>query len=84
MNKDRWRALGGPGQEGARQAQHRDGRAQGLPVWLREWLSRPPGDSSRVFGDRPFALVGASPGGFGTILAQNGWLPVVRPASRSR
>lgn len=43
-----------------------------------DWLSRPPGDSSRVFGDRPFALIGASPSGFGTILAQNGWLPVLR------
>jgi chromate reductase len=43
-----------------------------------DWLSRPPGDSSRVFGDRPFALIGASPGGFGTILSQNGWLPVLR------
>jgi len=43
-----------------------------------DWLSRPPDDSSRVFHDRPFALIGASPGGFGTILAQNGWLPVLR------
>jgi len=43
-----------------------------------DWLSRPPGDSSRVFRDRPVALIGASPGGFGTILAQNGWLPVLR------
>lgn len=43
-----------------------------------DWLSRPPDDSSRVFGGRPFALIGASPGGFGTILAQNGWLPVLR------
>jgi NAD(P)H-dependent FMN reductase len=43
-----------------------------------DWLSRPPGDASRVFGDRPFALIGASPGGFGTILAQNAWLPVLR------
>ena len=29
-------------------------------------------------GDRPFALIGASAGGFGTILAQSGWLPVLR------
>lgn len=43
-----------------------------------DWLSRPPSDSVRVFGNRPFALIGASPGGFGTILAQNGWLPVLR------
>lgn len=43
-----------------------------------DWLSRPPGDISRVFAGRPFALIGASPGGFGTILAQNAWLPVLR------
>jgi NAD(P)H-dependent FMN reductase len=43
-----------------------------------DWLSRPPDDIARVFRDRPFAVIGASPGGFGTILAQNGWLPVLR------
>lgn len=43
-----------------------------------DWLSRPPADVSRVFRDRPTALVGASPGGFGTIMAQNDWLPVLR------
>ena len=43
-----------------------------------DWLSRPPADIARVFGDRPFAVVGASPGGFGTILAQDAWLPVLR------
>jgi chromate reductase, NAD(P)H dehydrogenase (quinone) len=43
-----------------------------------DWLSRPGSDIPRVFGDRPFALMGASPGGFGTILSQNGWLPVLR------
>ena len=43
-----------------------------------DWLSRPASDISRVFGHRAFALIGASPGGFGTILAQNAWLPVVR------
>jgi NAD(P)H-dependent FMN reductase len=43
-----------------------------------DWLSRPPSDAPRVFRDRPFALIGASPGGYGTILAQNGWLPVLR------
>jgi len=41
-------------------------------------LSRPPADIGRVFGGKPIALTGASPGGFGTILAQNAWLPVVR------
>lgn len=43
-----------------------------------DWLSRPPADIPRVFGDRPIAVIGASPGGFGTILAQNAWLPVLR------
>jgi NAD(P)H-dependent FMN reductase len=43
-----------------------------------DWLSRPSSDIARVFGDRPLAVIGASPGGFGTILAQNGWLPVLK------
>lgn len=43
-----------------------------------DWASRPPRDSSRVFKGRPFAIMGASPGGFGTILSQNHWLPVLR------
>jgi chromate reductase len=43
-----------------------------------DWLSRPPADIGRVFRGRPFAIIGASPGGFGTILSQNAWLPVMR------
>lgn len=43
-----------------------------------DWLSRPPADIGRVFGGKPVALIGASPGGFGTILAQGAWLPVLR------
>jgi NAD(P)H-dependent FMN reductase len=43
-----------------------------------DWLSRPPADAARVFADRSFGLIGATPGGFGTILAQNDWLPVLR------
>ena len=35
-----------------------------------DWLSRPPADISRVFGGKPVAIIGASPGGFGTILSQ--------------
>ena len=42
-----------------------------------DWLSRPPADIPRVFHRRPVALIGASPGGFGTVLAQNAWLPVL-------
>lgn len=43
-----------------------------------DWLSRPADDIGRVFGGLPVALLGASPGGFGTILSQNAWLPVLR------
>jgi NAD(P)H-dependent FMN reductase len=43
-----------------------------------DWLSRPPAAVPRVFRGRPVALAGASPGGFGTLLAQNAWLAVFR------
>jgi chromate reductase len=43
-----------------------------------DWLSRPSSDVPRIFRSRPVAIAGASPGGFGTILAQNAWLPVFR------
>ena len=43
-----------------------------------DWLSRPIADIPRVFGGKPVALMGASPGGFGTTLGQNAWLPVLR------
>jgi len=43
-----------------------------------DWASRPSADIPRVFRGRHVALIGASPGGFGTILAQNAWLPVIR------
>jgi chromate reductase len=43
-----------------------------------DWLSRPPSDIVRVFGSRPVAVMGASPGGFGTVLSQIAWLPVLR------
>lgn len=43
-----------------------------------DWLSRPPADIPRVFGGKPVAMMGASPGGFGTILAQDAWLSVLR------
>lgn len=43
-----------------------------------DWLSRPPADVKAVFGGKPVAIMGASPGGFGTILSQNAWLPVLR------
>jgi NAD(P)H-dependent FMN reductase len=43
-----------------------------------DWLSRPPKDVARVFGDKPVALMGATPGGGGTRLAQSAWLPILR------
>ena len=43
-----------------------------------DWLSRPPDDIDRIFGAKPVALMGASPGRGGTRLAQNAWLPVLR------
>src|SRR5215469_7781594 len=43
-----------------------------------DWLSRPPADIKRVFGGRPFAVMGASNGYFGTLLSQTAWLPVLR------
>ena len=43
-----------------------------------DWLSRGTPGIPEVFGNRPFALIGASPGGFGTILSQNHWLPVLK------
>lgn len=43
-----------------------------------DWLSRPTPGLADVFKDRPVAVIGASPGGFGTVLSQNHWLPVLR------
>jgi NAD(P)H-dependent FMN reductase len=43
-----------------------------------DWLSRPTPGMASVFPDRPLALIGASPGGFGTVLSQAHWLPVLR------
>jgi chromate reductase len=43
-----------------------------------DWLSRPAADIPRVFGGRRVALIGASPGGFGTVLSQAAWLPVLK------
>ena len=43
-----------------------------------DWLSRPASDIPTVFGGKPVAVMGASQGGFGTILSQNAWLPVLR------
>lgn len=53
----------------------------GVPGSLKnaiDWLSRPPADVPKVFTNRPFAVIGASQGGFGTILSQAAWLPILR------
>lgn len=41
-----------------------------------DWMSRGPG--LKMWAGKPVAVIGASPGGFGTILAQAHWLPVLR------
>lgn len=43
-----------------------------------DWLSRPSSDVPRVFRGLPVAVIGASPGAFGTTSAQSAWLPVLR------
>ncbi len=48
-----------------------------------DWLSRPAADIPRVFGGKPIALMGASPGAFGTTLSQAAWLPVLRTLGTS-
>ena len=48
-----------------------------------DWLSRPSADIGRVFGGKPVAIAGASPGGFGTVLSQNAWLPVFKTLGAS-
>ena len=43
-----------------------------------DWLSRPTPGLPDVLRGRPAALIGASTGGFGTILSQGHWLPVLK------
>lgn len=43
-----------------------------------DWCTRPPADIGRVFGGKPFGLMGATPGAWGTKAAQAAWLPVLR------
>jgi len=53
----------------------------GVPGVLKnaiDWLSRPSADSKRIFNGRPFALLGATPGGLGTVASQNAWLPILK------
>ncbi|MDD3447076.1 MAG: NAD(P)H-dependent oxidoreductase [Zavarzinia sp.] len=43
-----------------------------------DWLSRGGVAGGKLFAGKPVALAGASPGGFGTIMAQAHWLQVMR------
>jgi chromate reductase len=43
-----------------------------------DWLSRPPSDVPRIFGNRKVAIMGATPGQGGTLLSQAAWLPILR------
>ena len=46
-----------------------------------DWLTRPPNELPRIFHGKPVAIIGTTPGGFGTVLGQNAWLPVMRTLS---
>lgn len=43
-----------------------------------DWLSRPPADTAKVFGNKVVGLIGATPGMGGTRYAQAAWLPILR------
>ena len=43
-----------------------------------DWVSRNADKTPDVFKCKKFAVIGASMGGFGTVLAQNAWLPILR------
>jgi len=43
-----------------------------------DWISRPATDQPRVTHGKPVALMGATPGGFGTTFSQAAWLQVLR------
>ncbi len=43
-----------------------------------DWLSRIEDTARPVFTGKAVAVIGASPGGFGTLLAQDAWLSVLR------
>lgn len=43
-----------------------------------DWLSRPPPPQAGALRHKDVALMGVTPGGLGTALAQTSWLPVLR------
>lgn len=42
-----------------------------------DWLSRPPAEGARLFSGKPTGVIGASPGGFGTVRSQGALLHVL-------
>ena len=53
----------------------------GIPGVLKnglDWLSRPSGEGAKLFGGKPTGLMGATPGGFGTVQSQDALLSVLR------
>lgn len=55
-----------------------NGGIPGVAKNVIDWVSRPSSDIPRVLHGKPVALMGATPGGFGTVLSQTAWLSVVR------
>jgi chromate reductase, NAD(P)H dehydrogenase (quinone) len=52
----------------------------GVPGVLKnaiDWMSRGP-ETKKVYFGRPFAILGATPGGLATVAAQNAWLPILK------
>lgn len=43
-----------------------------------DWLSRPTAEGKKTFAGKPTALLGATPGGFGTVQSQDAMLSVMR------
>lgn len=53
-----------------------NGSMPGVMKNVLDWMSR--GEGLKAFAGKPVAVIGASPGGFGTVLAQNHWLTTLR------
>jgi NAD(P)H-dependent FMN reductase len=55
-----------------------NGGIPGVAKNVLDWISRPPADMARVTYGKSVALMGATPGGFGTAFAQAAWLQTLR------
>jgi NAD(P)H-dependent FMN reductase len=55
-----------------------NGGIPGVAKNVIDWVSRPADDIPRVTYGRRVALMGATPGGLGTVLSQVAWLQVIR------